>query len=238
MLNKFNKLKSVKRLLCTVVSILLLLSATGCNVNKFLSSYLSDEIKQQYLTESGQETYDLVNNNIPFFTEEDMTTNAFEEYSDLDYLGRCQTAYACIGKELMPTEKRGKIGSVKPTGWHSSKYDFVDGKYLFNRCHLIGYQLTGENANKRNLITGTRFMNTEGMLPFENDVAEYIKSTNNHVLYRVTPIFEGNDLVARYVIMEAKSVEDNGDGICFNVVVYNIQPGVHIDYATGDNYAE
>lgn len=238
MLNKFNKLKSVKRLLCTVVSLLLLLSATGCDVNKFLSSYLSDELKQQFLTESGQEAYDLVNNNIPFFTEEDMTTYAFEEYSDLDYLGRCQTAYACIGKEIMPTEKRGKIGSVKPTGWHSSKYDFVDGKYLFNRCHLIGYQLTGENANKRNLITGTRFMNTEGMLPFENDVAEYIKNTNNHVLYRVTPIFEGNDLVARYVIMEAKSVEDNGEGICFNVVVYNIQPGVHINYATGDNYAE
>ena len=167
-----------------------------------------------------------------------MQSNVFEHYSDLDSLGRCGVAYSCVGTELMPTEKRGSIGNVKPSGWHSVKYDFIDGKYLYNRCHLIGYQLTAENANRKNLITGTRYLNVEGMLPFENMVADYIKETKNHVLYRVTPIFDGNDLVCRGVKMEAKSIEDNGDGICFNVFVYNIQPGVHIDYASGDSYAE
>ena len=178
-----------------------------------------------------------VNGNVPYFTGEDMTADAYETYSSLDTLGRCGVAVSCIGRELMPTEDRGSIGQVKPSGWHTVKYDFVDGKYLYNRCHLIGYQLTGENANRENLITGTRFLNVEGMLPFENMVADYIKETGNHVLYRVTPIFEGNELVARGVLMEAKSVEDNGEGILFCVYVYNNQPGVEIDYLTGQSRA-
>ena len=179
-----------------------------------------------------------LNGNVPEFSESEKTySESFEEYGKLDSLGRCTYAVSCIGKDLMPTEKRGSIGSVKPSGWHISKYDFVDGKYLYNRCHLIGYQLTAENANERNLITGTRYMNVEGMLPFENDVADYIEITNNHVYYKVTPIFEGNNLVANGVQMQAYSVEDNGQGISFNVYCYNVQPGVAIDYATGDNQA-
>ena len=179
-----------------------------------------------------------LNGNVPEFSESEKTySESFEEYGKLDSLGRCTYAVSCIGKDLMPTEKRGSIGSVKPSGWHISKYDFVDGKYLYNRCHLIGYQLTAENANERNLITGTRYLNVEGMLPFENDVADYIEITNNHVYYKVTPIFQGNNLVANGVQMQAYSVEDNGQGISFNVYCYNVQPGVAIDYATGDNQA-
>jgi DNA-entry nuclease len=179
-----------------------------------------------------------LNGNMPEFSESEKTySESFEEYGKLDSLGRCTYAVSCIGKDLMPTEKRGSIGAVKPSGWHISKYDFVDGKYLYNRCHLIGYQLTAENANERNLITGTRYLNVEGMLPFENDVADYIEITNNHVYYKVTPIFEGNNLVANGVQMQAYSVEDNGQGISFNVYCYNVQPGVAIDYATGDNQA-
>jgi DNA-entry nuclease len=176
-----------------------------------------------------------VNGNIPYFTDEELTTTAFENYSELDSLGRCGTAYANICKEIMPTEERGKIGEVKPTGWHLVKYDIVDGNYLYNRCHLIGYQLSGENANVQNLITGTRYLNETGMLLFEDEVAEYVKETDNHVLYRVTPIFSGNNLLADGVLMEAKSVEDNGAGIQFNVFCYNVQPGITIDYATGDS---
>ena len=182
--------------------------------------------------------YVIVNNNEPFFTENDMTVDSFEYYGELDELGRCTVAYASIGKDLMPTEKRGSIGSVKPTGWHTVKYDIVDGKYLYNRCHLIGYQLTAENANKNNLITGTRYLNVDGMLLFENMVADYIKETNNHVLYRVTPIFTGDNLLADGVLMEAESVEDNGEGISYNVFCYNVQPGVKIDYVTGDSSLE
>lgn len=179
-----------------------------------------------------------LNGNVPEFSKSEKTySESFEEYGKLDSLGRCTYAVSCIGKDLMPTEKRGSISSVKPSGWHISKYDFVDGKYLYNRCHLIGYQLTAENANERNLITGTRYLNVEGMLPFENDVADYIEITNNHVYYKVTPIFEGNNLVANGVQMQAYSVEDNAQGISFNVYCYNVQPGVAIDYATGDNQA-
>lgn len=177
--------------------------------------------------------YEILNDNQPDFPE--VTTEAFESYSELDELGRCGRAYACLGQELMPTEPRGEIGSVKPTGWQTRKYDCVDGKYLYNRCHLIGFQLAGENANDRNLITGTCYMNTEGMLPFENMVADYIKETGGHVMYRVTPIFDGDNLVASGVQMEAYSVEDEGESICFNVLVYNVQPGVSIDYATGSS---
>ena len=165
-----------------------------------------------------------------------MTTEPFETYSELDRLGRCGTAYANICLEIMPTDFRGEIGQVKPSGWQTVKYDCVDGGYLYNRCHLIGYQLAGENANKQNLITGTRYMNVTGMLPFENMVDDYVEETQNHVLYRVTPIFEGKNLVASGIQMEAFSVEDDGEGVCFNVFVYNVQPGVTIDYATGDSW--
>lgn len=182
--------------------------------------------------------YVVINDNNPDFTEADMTTASFESYGELDGLGRCTTAFANIGKDLMPAEKRGSIGEVKPTGWQTAKYDNVDGKYLYNRCHLIGYQLTGENANAKNLITGTRYLNVDGMLPFENMVADYIKETGNHVLYRVTPVFSGDNLVASGVHMEAESVEDNGDGILFNVYCFNAQPGIAIDYATGDSHQD
>lgn len=174
----------------------------------------------------------------PAFSSEEMTTTAFENYAPLDALGRCGTAYACLGPETMPTAERGEIGQVKPAGWHTVKYDWVDGKYLYNRCHLIGYQLSGENANERNLITGTRFLNTQGMLPFENQVADYIKDTGNHVLYRVTPVYDGNDLVAWGVRMEACSVEDDGAGVKFHVLCFNAEPGVAIDYATGASWAD
>ena len=179
--------------------------------------------------------YTSVNNNVPYFTEDDYTTVSYEYYSDLDSLGRCGVCVASIGTDLMPTEERGSIGDVKPTGWHLEKYDNVDGKYLYNRCHLIGYQLSGENANTKNLITGTRYMNVQGMLPFENMVADYVKETGNHVLYRSTPVFDGNNLLASGVQLEGYSVEDNGSGICFNVFCYNVQPDISIDYATGDS---
>lgn len=182
------------------------------------------------------EPYVELNDNVPnFTTREKNNTKAFENYHRLDALGRCGTAYANICKELMPTEKRGAIGMVKPSGWNTVKYDVVDGKYLYNRCHLIGFQLAGENANKKNLITGTRYLNVDGMLPFEDEVADYVKDTDHHVLYRVTPVFKGDNLVAEGVEMEAYSVEDKGKGICFHVFVYNVQPGVTIDYATGES---
>lgn len=190
------------------------------------------------IPEYNNEPYVVLNDNIPEFTEPDYTTESFEKYSELDSLGRCGVAYANICRETMPKEdeERGDISSVKPTGWVQRRYD---GEYLYNRCHLIGYQLSNENANELNLITGTRYFNTTGMLPFENQVAEYIKNQNTeenkHVLYRVTPIYKENELVARGVQMEAYSVEDNGQGICFNVFVYNVQPGINIDYATGES---
>ena len=179
--------------------------------------------------------YVILNDNQPEFEESDHTTESFEQYSELDSLGRCGTAFANIGTDIMPDEERGEISPVKPSGWHSVKYDCVEGKYLYNRCHLIGYQLSGENANRKNLVTGTRYLNIEGMLPFENKVADYVKETGNHVLYRVTPIYEGDDLVASGVQMEGWSVEDEGQGICFNIYAYNNQPGIVIDYSTGDS---
>ena len=177
--------------------------------------------------------YVVIDDNEPDFTEDELTDQSYESYSDLDELGRCGVAASNIGTDLMPTGKRGKIGQVKPSGWQTIKFDNVDGKYLYNRCHLIGYQLTAENANEKNLITGTRYMNVDGMLPFENMVADYIKETDNHVMYRVTPVFEGENLVASGVLMEAESVEDHGEGVKFNVYVYNVQPGITIDYSTG-----
>lgn len=193
------------------------------------------EISLEQIAEYSGDPYIVINDNIPFFSKDDYTTESFEHYSSLDRLGRCGTAYANIGLDIMPTEERGKIGSVKPSGWHTVKYDNVDGKYLYNRCHLIGYQLAGENANEKNLITGTRYLNIDGMLSFENKVAEYVHESGNHVLYRVTPMFYGTNLLANGVLMEAWSVEDEGQGICFNVFAYNVQPGIEIDYATGES---
>lgn len=201
------------------------------NPIKFKHSYNIDNLPKY----SGED-YIVINNNEPLFDEKYINTKSFEKYSDLDSLGRTGLALANIGKDLMPTEERGSIGMIKPSGWHTVKYNNIDGKYLYNRCHLIGYQLSDEDSNKQNLITGTRYLNIEGMLPFENKVADYIKSNkSNHVLYRVTPIFKENNLVASGVQMEACSVEDNGQGICFNVYCYNVQPGIVIDYATGES---
>ncbi len=187
------------------------------------------------IPEYSGEPYIVLNNNEPDFDEEYFTTESFETYSDLDSLGRCGVAFANVGKDIMPTEERGSISQVKPTAWHSVKYDCVDGKHLYNRCHLIGFQLTGENANEKNLITGTRYLNVVGMLPFENMVADYVKETNNHVVYRVTPVFEGDNLLAKGVQIEAESVEDNGEDILFNVFCYNNQPGIVLDYKTGES---
>ena len=187
------------------------------------------------IPEFSGEPYVELNGNEPAFSEDELTEHSFETYSELDSLGRCGTAFASVGTDLMPTGKRESIGHIKPTGWHTVTYDQVDGDYLYNRCHLIGYQLSGENANEENLITGTRYMNVDGMLPFENMVADYVTETENHVLYRVTPYFEGNNLLADGVQMEALSVEDDGEGVSYNVYVYNAQPGIHIDYATGES---
>ena len=183
--------------------------------------------------------YVAINDNIPFFQESDITITAYEEYSPLDKLGRCGPAMACLGRELMPTEERGEIGMIRPSGWHTVRYDdLIEDKYLYNRCHLIAYSLAGENDNELNLITGTRYMNIDGMLPFEIETADYILATGNHVLYRVTPCFFENDLVATGVLMEAYSVEDNGRGLSYNVFVFNNQPGIIIDYKTGNSRRE
>ena len=179
-----------------------------------------------------------VNNGVPEFAANEITTASYEQYGSLDSLGRCTTAIACVGIDIMPTEERGSIGTVKPTGWNQNKYPgIVDSEppYPYNRCHLIGYQLTGENANEKNLITGTRYFNIEGMLPYENKVANYVKSTGNHVMYRVTPVFSGNNLLCDGVKIEAYSVEDSGKGVSFNVFCYNVQPGIKIDYSDGSN---
>lgn len=231
-------MKNKKRKLVCVATLVLTLLAAGCGVklsSEEMGVSMASErtLAQLDVEEYSGQPFTVVNDNVPDFSEADMETDSYEQYSKLDSKGRCGEAMANIGEDLMPTGKRGAIGKVKPSGWQTVKYDCVDGKYLYNRCHLIGYQLTAENANKKNLITGTRYLNVEGMLPFENMVADYIHETGNHVLYRVTPIFEGENLVASGVQMEAKSVEDDGEGILFNVYCYNVQPGVEIDYETG-----
>ncbi len=201
-----------------------------------VSNVMQTSFSLEQIPEFSNVPYVVLNNNLPNFEEKDYTLEPFEQYSELDELGRCGVAFANICKAIMPNEPRGEIGSVKPSGWHTARYDdLVEGKYLYNRCHLIGYQLAGENANEKNLITGTRYLNVKGMLPFENEVAEYVEKNNHHVLYRVTPIFEGNNLVASGVEMEAYSVENKGEGVCFHVYVYNNQPGIVIDYATGES---
>lgn len=232
------KKKKLKRI-CTYIGIFVLLTLVF--VYKSSEQMRSDSevnITIEIPQYSGQ-PYVEVNNNIPFFNEEDLKIRSFEEYSELDSLGRCGAAYACLSKELMPTEERGKIGMVKPSGWQTVKYpEQIEDLYLYNRCHLIAWCLTGENANEKNLITGTRYMNIQGMLPLEEKVAGYIDRTNNHVLYRVTPVFEGKNLVASGVLMEAYSIEDDGEGIEFCVYCFNVQPGIGIDYLTGESWAE
>lgn len=214
---------------------LLMALSLVCNLSVMSASATvqKDKITLNNLPAYSGEAYVELNDNVPSFSKKDMTSKAFEKYSELDDLGRCGVAYANVCRETMPTEERGNIGMIKPSGWHTVKYDNVDGKYLYNRCHLIGYQLTAENANEKNLITGTRYLNIEGMLPFENLVADYIDETENHVLYRVTPIFKGNNLLASGVQMEAYSVEDEGKGVSFNVYCYNVQPGIEINYSDG-----
>ena len=243
----------MKKLLALLLSVLLCFSLAACEEEDVelaldVAEVILEEVERYEASQNASadsveeippfsgEAYVVINDNVPFFVEEELTTESYEYYSELDALGRCGVTEACIGIDIMPTEERGDIGSVKPSGWKSVKYDIVDGKYLYNRCHLIGFQLAGENANKKNLITGTRYLNIEGMLPFENMVADYVQETENHVLYRVTPIFDGEDLVAQGVVMEGLSVEDAGEGICFCVFAYNAQPGVTIDYATGESW--
>ena len=253
----------MKKLFALLLSVLMLFTLTACEEEEVgmaldiavavleeleeyenaqsdaLPEYIGDGAESvEEIPEFSGEPYVAVNGNVPFFMPEEITDESYEYYSELDELGRCGVTMACIGIDIMPTEERGEIGSVKPTGWQSVKYDIVDGKYLYNRCHLIGFQLAGENANKRNLITGTRYLNIEGMLPFENLVADYVQETKNHVLYRVTPIFEEDNLVAHGVLMEGYSVEDEGEGVCFCVYAYNAQPGIIIDYQTGDSREE
>ena len=223
-----------RRLALLLLAAWCLLLAAGCADISIQGGDVSYSTYAEVPDFSG-EPYVILNDNQPGFTEEELTASSYETYSPLDALGRCGVAVACVGVDLMPTEDRGSIGSVKPSGWQSVKYDCVDGKYLYNRCHLIGYQLSGENANRENLITGTRYLNIEGMLPFENMVADYVKETDNHVLYRVTPVYGGDNLVADGVQLEALSVEDGGEGVCFNIFAYNVQPGVVIDYATGES---
>ena len=253
----------MKKFLALLLSLLLLFSLTACEEEEVsmaldIAIAVLEEVEEAEAAQSappaetilpepeliqledlppfdGVTAYIPINGNMPYFTQAEYTTESYEYYSDLDDLGRCGYTEACVGIDIMPTEDRGEIGSVKPSGWQSVKYDIVEGKYLYNRCHLIGFQLTGENANRRNLITGTRYLNIEGMLPFENMVADYVKETENHVLYRVTPLFDGDDLVAIGVLMEGWSVEDDGEGVCFCVFAYNSQPGIEIDYATGES---
>lgn len=244
------EMKTGKKIRAIWCSLLLAFSLTACGSTDGSAAYSGNTADNSSDSSSSVQTADTVedvpeysgepyveiNDNQPEFEDYELTTVPFEEYSELDEMGRCGEAEACVGEETMPTEERESISSVEPTGWENEKYDNVDGGYVYNRCHLIGFQLTGENANEENLITGTRYMNTEGMLPFENMVADYIHETDNHVLYRVTPVFEGEDLVASGVQMEAESVEDDGAGICFNVYVYNVQPQITINYATGENW--
>ena len=226
--------KTNLRLSALFISIVMLLSVlVGCNPT----------INRDEIPDYSGAPYVEINGGKPYFTEKEITDEAFESYSELDSLGRCGVAFACIGIEIMPTEERGDIASVTPSGWehkgvsNNNKYDFVENGYVYNRCHLIGFQLAGENDNERNLITGTRYLNIEGMLPCENQIADYVETTENHVMYRVTPIFNGFNYVAQGVLMEAWSVEDNGRGVCFCIFAYNIQPGVTIDYFSGVNVA-
>lgn len=226
----------MRKNLVSIIALLLamLMILCSCNINSGDEYNPGNESNISYTGVA----YTEQNGNIPVFSDAEKTTKAYERYSDLDSLGRCGIAIAVLGQETMPAkdEERGSISNVTPSGWVQAKYDIVDGGYLYNRAHLIGWQLSAENDNKKNLITGTRYFNVEGMLPFENMVADYIRETNNHVAYRITPVYDGSNLVCNGVIMEAWSIEDNGDGICFNVLVHNVQPGIQIDYSTGKSW--
>lgn len=243
----------MRRKLLLLLSMLVSITVSGCDTNipdliEQTTSIIDIEYKNKQgileQTESNVSLSDIpvysgdavaiVNNNNPQFNE--LTTESYEYYSELDYLGRCGVAQACLGVDLMPTEEREPISHIKPSGWQNKEYDTVDGGYLYNRCHLIGFQLAGENANEKNLITGTRYMNTPIMTNYENAIAQYIKETGNHVMYRVTPLYDGEDLLAKGLLMEGYSVEDNGEGVCFNVFVYNEQPNITIDHSTGENW--
>ena len=244
-------MKKLKNLLAIILSLFLMFGATACDVvDQILAEIIDQTQNVPQIGSVGSVDLDLIgeykgspfiyiNDNVPIFTDQEKSLPAREEYSELDILGRCGVVFAVCGKEIMPApdEERGSISNVYPTGWKQNRYDssLVNGGWLYNRSHLIGWQLSAENANKRNLITGTRYFNVDGMLPFENMVADYIKETNNHVAYRVSPIFDGTNLLCHGVQMEAYSIQDNGDGVCFNVFVYNVQPGIEINYATGEN---
>ena len=234
---KRNKKQNI--IISTITIIIILCVAYQNEIKTFMTEPLiepKETYKLENIPDYNGKAYIEINNNRPNFTEEDYSKKNFEIYSDLDSLNRAGMAFAKIGKETMPTEERGSIGMIKPTGWHTIKYDIVSGKYLYNRCHLIGYQLNGENANEKNLITCTRQTNTGAMLDFENEVANYIDETKNHVLYRVTPIYEGNNLLASGIQIEASSIEDKCHDICFNVYIYNVQDGITIDYTNGDSH--
>ena len=243
--------KSKNKILLSIIAVICIgiIGYFNPNIQEFINNSIGNEalytasantisFDLDSVPEYTESPYVILNDNKSNFEESDFTTESFEKYSDLDSLGRCGVAFANLSIDTMPgpDEERESISSVEPSGWINKKYDSVDGGYLYNRCHLIGYQLSNENANEKNLITGTRYMNTEGMLPFENQVADYINETNNHVLYRVTPIYEGENLVASGVQIEAESVEDNGEGICFNIYCYNVQPSIVIDYKTGESH--
>ena len=225
------------RMKCSILAALMTIAFVFLTASGFAGVLVRTEAAEGIPAYSGEASVQL-NGNVPGFSADEITTVSYEQYGSLDSLGRCTAATACVGEDIMPTEERGSIDSVKPTGWKQNKYPGIVNStppYLYNRCHLIGYQLTGENANEKNLITGTRFFNIEGMLPYENMVANYVRSTGNHVMYRVTPVFEGNNLLCSGVQMEAYSVEDGGKSVCFNVFCYNVQPGVAINYADGSN---
>ena len=229
--------KNLKKLITAFIVVALgFVASYGKNITSILSNSSYETVTLDAIEDYDGTPYIELNNNIPNFTEDDKVISNLEEYSELDELNRCGIAYACLSKDTMPTSKRTSIGMIKPSGWHTVRYDdLVDGKYLYNRCHLIAYCLAGENANEKNLITGTRYLNIEGMLPYETQVANYIDDTNNHVLYRVAPIFKDDELVCRGVTIEAYSIEDYGEGICFYVYLYNVQPGIEIDYLTGES---
>lgn len=240
---KLRKRKAVIAVACVAVLIVIVAIAIG---RRLAATHTDNATNEQLVLQTefvvppyAGNPYEEINENIPFFNNDELTTSAFEQYSPLDRLGRCGSAYACLGVETMPTEERGPIGMIKPSGWHTIRYDdLIEDRYLYNRCHLIAFMLSGENANEENLITGTRYLNVTGMLPYENATAEYIRQTGNHVLYRVTPCFEGDNLVASGVLMEAMSVEDEGSGLHFNVFVFNVQPGIRIDYRNGESVRE
>lgn len=232
----------MKKVKSIVISVLMVASCTLALQFGFIGSdtdYSGAYLDLDSVPEYSGSAYVVLNNNMPVFSEEDLQQEEFETYSELDKYGRCGVAYAMLGTDLLPTGERKSISEVKPTGWQTASYeDVISDTYLYNRCHLIAYSLAGENANPKNLITGTSYMNKQGMLPFELDVLDYIRDTYNHVLYRVSPIFKDDEMVARGVQMEAFSVEDNGEGICFNIYVYNVQPGIEIDYATGNSWRD